>query len=142
MTRQRCARADSSVGAEAPKVDCQTRPQTGGRSGRHDGVTDPVIAALATALLPFREQLEAAWAGKAPAPQRSQAVADLLTIPAVAERLSCSRTHVYDLLAAGELVRRNIGAGGQSKARVTAASVAAYVARDLRRGIDPTKSPS
>jgi excisionase family DNA binding protein len=98
-------------------------------------VTADVIAALASALLPFREELEAEWAGKrAPARPAAVITADLLTIPAVAERLSCSRPHVYDLLAAGELVRRNISATGRSKARVTAASVEDYIRREQYRG--------
>lgn len=102
-------------------------------------MTDDELAALAPLLLPYRAQLESAWAGRQPAtnPRAVPVIADLLDVPTVAARLSCSRPHVYDLLGAGELVRRNISARGKAKTRITAASVDDFIRRDQYRGMTP-----
>jgi excisionase family DNA binding protein len=50
----------------------------------------------------------------------------LLSIEDVAERLSCSRGHVYNLIARGQLDRYNIAIKG-SKARVSEESVDRYI---------------
>ena len=51
----------------------------------------------------------------------------LLSIPEVARRLSCSRGHVYGLIAAGHLATVNIGAGTRSKTRIREADVEAFI---------------
>lgn len=54
---------------------------------------------------------------------------NLLTIPQAAERLGVSRTHVYDLIAAGHLRRFNVSAKpGSTKTRVADTDVDAYIA--------------
>lgn len=52
----------------------------------------------------------------------------LLSIPEVAERLACSRRHVYDLIKRGDLPKIDIG-----RARIGADDLARYV--ELRRRI-------
>lgn len=58
----------------------------------------------------------------------------LLTIPDAAAVLSCSKTHVYDLIADGVLEAVDIARPGakRSKTRVTAAALHAYVDRHTR----------
>lgn len=58
----------------------------------------------------------------------------LLTIPQVRNALQCSETHVYRLLADGELEATDISVPGssQSKTRVPRTSLAAYVKRQTR----------
>ena len=59
---------------------------------------------------------------------RPQRVADqLLTIPEVAERLSVSRTSVYDLIAAGRLERVDIGTGKQPRVRIKESVLAEFI---------------
>jgi excisionase family DNA binding protein len=54
---------------------------------------------------------------------------NLLTIPQAARRLGCSRTHIYDLIAAGRLRRFNVSAKtGATKTRVADTDVDAYIA--------------
>src|SRR4051794_19495411 len=70
-----------SATTRRPQNDCQARPRTGGRSGRHGWVTDDELRAV-----------------------------NLLDIDEAAARLGCSDTHVYDLMSAGKLRRFNISA--------------------------------
>lgn len=52
----------------------------------------------------------------------------LLKVPAVAERLDCSRTHVYRLIAAGRLRAVEIKATGQRpKTRVRSDDLHAFI---------------
>lgn len=51
--------------------------------------------------------------------------AQLLSIPEVAERLSCSPRHVYNLIAAGRLATVDIGMG-RVKTRVPEAELGRY----------------
>lgn len=53
----------------------------------------------------------------------------LLTIPAVAARLACSRPHVYALIESGELMSVDIARPGstQSKTRVKESDLANYI---------------
>lgn len=51
------------------------------------------------------------------------------SIQDAAARLGCSRTHVYALIAAGELRAVNIALTGRSKTRVRSDDLAAYIAR-------------
>jgi excisionase family DNA binding protein len=96
-------------------------------------VTDDEIAALTPLLLPYREQFEAAWAGRNnPAWAKPNVAPDLLDVPTVAARLSCSKKHVYNLISAGELARRDISLRGRAKTRVPAASVDDYIRRGMR----------
>ncbi|MCU1616788.1 MAG: hypothetical protein JWO98_4328 [Frankiales bacterium] len=100
-------------------------------------MTDDEIAALAPVLLPYRVQLEAAWAGRKPNTRRARATRTgvqptLLDLDTAAARLSCSRATVYELIAKGELVRRVVGKRGT---RVTASSLQEYISRDQYRGI-------
>lgn len=55
----------------------------------------------------------------------------LLTIPEVAERLACSRWHVYDLIKAGELEVVDIARPGSSRStsRVRETDLAAFLDR-------------
>jgi len=58
----------------------------------------------------------------------------LLTIPQVQEALQVSETHVYRLIAAGELEVTDVSIDGssKSKSRVPRASLNAYVKRRTR----------
>lgn len=51
----------------------------------------------------------------------------LHTIPQVAELLGCSRWHVYDLIARGELDVVDISTGRRACSRVPDDSLAAYI---------------
>lgn len=51
----------------------------------------------------------------------------LLTIPEAAERIRCSRGHVYNLLAAGKLRRYDISLGPRPTTRVADTDVDAYI---------------
>lgn len=51
----------------------------------------------------------------------------LNSIPEVAERLRCSRDHVYDLITTGRLAVVNIGIG-RSRARITEDELARFIA--------------
>jgi excisionase family DNA binding protein len=55
----------------------------------------------------------------------------LLSMPAAAERLGCSRTYVYRLIASGQLRSVDIKAAGntRSKTRVRAEDVEAFIER-------------
>lgn len=53
----------------------------------------------------------------------------VFTIPAAAAQLGCSRSHVYDLIARGELRTVNISARGRSKTRVRADDIAEFIER-------------
>ncbi len=57
---------------------------------------------------------------------------EMLPVSELAERWRCSRDHVYDLIAAGELEVVDIGRG-RAKTRVPASSANAYIARHKRR---------
>ena len=61
-----------------------------------------------------------------------------LTIPQTAERLGCGRTHVYDLIACGELAVIDISRPGakRSETRVPESSIEEYGRRLLRRADD------
>lgn len=53
---------------------------------------------------------------------------NLLTPQQAAERLNCSRVHVYDLVAAGKLRRFNISAKpGATKLRIADTDLDAYI---------------
>jgi excisionase family DNA binding protein len=57
----------------------------------------------------------------------------LLSMQAVAERLSCSRTHVYDLIAAGHLRPVEISANGKRpKTRVREDDLEQYIEKQTR----------
>lgn len=58
-----------------------------------------------------------------------------LTIPQTAERLGCGRTHVYDLIAHGDLAVIDISRPGakRSKTRVPETSLDEYARRRIRR---------
>lgn len=62
----------------------------------------------------------------------------LLPVPAVAEVLGCSRTHVYGLIAAGHLRPVEIKASGKrTKTRIRADDLEAFIqqrTRDVRVG--------
>lgn len=51
----------------------------------------------------------------------------LLSVPDAAERIRCSRGHIYNLIAIGKLDRHNIAIKG-SKVRVSEESVERYIA--------------
>jgi excisionase family DNA binding protein len=57
----------------------------------------------------------------------------LLTVAQVAVELSCSRTHVYDLIASKRLPVVDISATGtRAKSRITTAALDAYIAKHTR----------
>lgn len=58
-----------------------------------------------------------------------------LTIPQTAERLGCGRTHVYDLIARGDLAVIDISRPGarRSKTRIPESALEDYARRRLRR---------
>lgn len=51
----------------------------------------------------------------------------LISVPEAATRIGCSRSHIYNLLAAGKLTRYNIALTG-SKVRVSDEDVDRYIA--------------
>lgn len=56
----------------------------------------------------------------------------VLSITEAAKVLSCSRGHVYNLIAAGELRVVDIGIDGRSKSRVYPEDLDAYLKRKTR----------
>lgn len=56
----------------------------------------------------------------------------LLSVTEVARALSCSRGHVYNLIASGELRVVDIGIEGRSKSRVYPEDLATHVERKTR----------
>lgn len=57
----------------------------------------------------------------------------LLTVPAAAERLSVSRTHIYRLIAAGELRSVEVKASGKRpKTRVLEEDLESFIAQHTR----------
>jgi excisionase family DNA binding protein len=56
----------------------------------------------------------------------------LIGVPEAADRLSCSKSHVYDLLAAGLLTRRNISARGRSFVRIAEEDLERYMAEAVQ----------
>lgn len=57
----------------------------------------------------------------------------LLTIPQAADRLSCSRGHIYTLIATGELNYVDIApAGRASKTRIPEGALTAYVEKRMK----------
>jgi len=61
----------------------------------------------------------------------------LNTIPAAAKHLGCSDTHIYRLIAAGELRAVDISAPGsrRTKTRIRADDLARYIERQTRGGV-------
>lgn len=57
---------------------------------------------------------------------------NVVSITEAARRLSCSRGHVYNLIAAGELRVVNIGIGGRPKSRLYPEDIDAYLERKTR----------
>jgi excisionase family DNA binding protein len=65
--------------------------------------------------------------------RREVTVTRLLDFFQAADALGCSRTHIYDLVAAGELTPVNISAvRGGSKTRIDAADIDAFIERRKR----------
>ena len=70
-------------------------------------------------------------------PSRKALLADrppVLTVPGAAGQLGCSETHIYRLIAAGELRAVDIAmpGAGKSKTRVRADDIAEYIERQTR----------
>lgn len=63
--------------------------------------------------------------------QRPASRPSVFTVPAAAAELGCSESHVYRLIAAGELRAVDIGTPGSTRAktRVRADDIAAYIER-------------
>ena len=51
----------------------------------------------------------------------------LISVPAAAERIGCSRSHVYNLIAAGRLKPYDISLKGRSKTRLAEADVDQFI---------------
>lgn len=66
--------------------------------------------------------------------QAQQQPPHLLSVTEAARHLSCSRGHVYNLIAAGELRAVNIGTSGRSKTRIYDSDLIAYITRRTRGG--------
>jgi excisionase family DNA binding protein len=90
-------------------------------------MNDDEVRALALLLLPYRRRVEAVWRTGASPPASGAARVDLLTVPQAAERLNCSRAHIYNLVAVGKLKRFDIALKG-SKVRLSADDVDRYIA--------------
>lgn len=59
---------------------------------------------------------------------------DLMTVPQVAAKVGCHRSHVYELIAAGEFPEVvDISLGKRAKTRIPVSSVDAFIARRTRR---------
>lgn len=56
---------------------------------------------------------------------------NLLSVPEAAERLHCSRSHIYNLITAGKLTRYNIALTG-SKVRVSDEDVSRYIEESVQ----------
>lgn len=56
----------------------------------------------------------------------------LLTIPQTAERLGCSRKHVYNLISAGKLKPADISLGPRSHTRISDAEVDRFITEATR----------
>lgn len=56
---------------------------------------------------------------------------NLISVPEAAERLQCSRSHIYNLIAAGRLRRYNIALTG-SKVRLSDEDVDRYIAESVQ----------
>lgn len=57
----------------------------------------------------------------------------LYKVAEVAELLSCSKDHVYDLIAAGRLAKCDIGTGRRPLTRVSEKALTAYIERNTRK---------
>lgn len=51
----------------------------------------------------------------------------LISVPEAAARIGCSRSHIYNLVAAGLLARYDIGLGARSKVRLSDEDVDRYI---------------
>ncbi|WGY03734.1 helix-turn-helix domain-containing protein [Nocardioides sp. QY071] len=60
-------------------------------------------------------------------------MSQLLSVTEAAKVLDCSRGHVYNLIAAGELSAVDIGIAGRPKTRVLTSELEEYIARKTRR---------
>jgi excisionase family DNA binding protein len=92
-------------------------------------MTDDEIVAMSALMRPYRRRVEEAWRSGAPSSPTKTPGQNLLTPAEAAKRLGVSRTHIYDLLAAGKLRRFNVSAKtGATKTRVADADIDAYIA--------------
>lgn len=57
----------------------------------------------------------------------------LYSVATLARMWECSRWHIYDLIARGELASVQLGIG-RAKTRITAAAAETYIARKTRKG--------
>ncbi len=51
----------------------------------------------------------------------------LISVPEAAERIGCSRSHIYNLIAAKQLTPYDISLKGRSKTRLSEADVDRYI---------------
>ena len=51
----------------------------------------------------------------------------LISVPEAAERIGCSRSHIYNVIAAGKLKPYDISLRGRSKTRLAEADVDRYI---------------
>lgn len=61
---------------------------------------------------------------------------ELLSVEEVAEALSCSKSHVYRLIAAKQLPYLNIAVGSRAKTRIPRANIDKFIADRMNYGID------
>jgi excisionase family DNA binding protein len=69
----------------------------------------------------------------------SRPSAQLLPIPAAAERLGCSEMHIYRLVSSGELRAVDISrkGAGKSKTRIRSDDLDTYIESRTRRAVPP-----
>lgn len=62
----------------------------------------------------------------------TKTVEELLPVAEVAARWRCSKNHIYDLIASGDLEAVHLGTG-RAKTRIAASAAAAFIAKQTRR---------
>lgn len=113
------------------------------RGGHRSSTSRRSADALARALGVPVEALFRPWQGDDSSPPMASEPM-LLKIGEVAAALRCGETHVYRLIAAGELDTTDVAHPGssKSKSRVPRESLHAYVRRQTRSTPRPSRSPA
>ncbi|MEU0516612.1 helix-turn-helix domain-containing protein [Streptosporangium sp. NPDC006007] len=112
------------------------------RGGHRSSTSRRSADALARALGVPTAALFRPWHGDDSSPSTTEPL--LLKIGEVADALRCGETHVYRLIAAGELDTTDVATPGssKSKSRVPRESLHAYVRRQTRSAPRPNRSPA
>lgn len=112
------------------------------RGGHRSSTSRRSADALAHALGVPTATLFRPWHSDDSSPSTAEPL--LLKIGEVADALRCGETHVYRLIAAGELDTTDVATPGssKSKSRVPRESLHAYVRRQTRSAPRPSRSPA